>query len=653
MAPPSLLPAAGLNRPPADAAPQHGPAEVLQAAAAGLRQARTATAPGTPLHPAILDAVQQGLEACPPAPGMSEPKRRALYALYDELKQLPPQPGVGVLQRSLKVKLGAADEADVYAMAAHDAPIAQLALIHESTPDFHVQIEAMALMQKQQRVSSPPTSSLQKLALQQPGSSKRSSTDTLRAGLSAYKLKISTADQAALSSLEAAPALHAQAYVDAPVSKVLLKQAYAHSEQEMNALLDAYRSRFPKAYSDRVYARARADIAGNANDSRLRKPLGVSLLVAENDQFLVTTTRVLGGFSKIRRALRLRDGRIFVIKEMWHDDLRPEPKSNRMTQSSKADGIDAEARDLRSINSPLAPECVLQYRTPNGTLKTSFVQEAFAGDLLNIEDRAVMPLGVVRQMIAQGARGLQGIHAQGALHNDLKPENMLFNPNAPAERMFVVSDVGLMAAQGDNRFRGTPNYMPSQVGREPRVEQSDVWSLAVSAFEMISRLPSPFAPSDDLGPLEVGDNYARWQMVYKDYTKWFADLPRSENGELDVDEWFERAVPGVQAFRERAAAAYAQNQEFSEPTPFDAFFMPLLQADEAGSTFAYALECMMDPDPRQRHAASRVAAYMTNLESTEDDLEATKTFVKKIGTPRARQAEDLLLSAYYELHRSK
>ncbi|MDI1475900.1 serine/threonine-protein kinase [Polyangium sp. y55x31] len=91
---------------------------------------------------------------------------------------------------------------------------------------------------------------------------------------------------------------------------------------------------------------------------------------------------------------------------------------------------------------------------------------------------------ILEQIIA----GLGAAHAQGVLHRDLKPENVMIC----REGRVALVDFGLarsftheLTASGSRA--GTPAYMsPEQIRGEPLDARSDVFSLGILAFELLS-----------------------------------------------------------------------------------------------------------------------------------------------------------------------
>jgi hypothetical protein len=102
-----------------------------------------------------------------------------------------------------------------------------------------------------------------------------------------------------------------------------------------------------------------------------------------------------------------------------------------------------------------------------------------------------------RRILAGVAAALAAAHAHGLVHRDVKPGNILLEP---ASNRVLVADFGLAAAISNDgpgaedpaltaagMVIGTPMYMsPEQAGGEPNNDRSDVYSLGVVAYELLT-----------------------------------------------------------------------------------------------------------------------------------------------------------------------
>lgn len=130
------------------------------------------------------------------------------------------------------------------------------------------------------------------------------------------------------------------------------------------------------------------------------------------------------------------------------------------------------------------------------------VMELIDGQPLSrlIADQRVLPIDRVVHITSQIAEALAAAHALGIVHRDLKPDNVMIMRRGSDTDFVKVLDFGIAKTVadegGDNLTKtgfvlGTPVYMsPEQLMGENLDGRSDIYSLAIIAYEMLSgRLP--------------------------------------------------------------------------------------------------------------------------------------------------------------------
>ena len=123
-----------------------------------------------------------------------------------------------------------------------------------------------------------------------------------------------------------------------------------------------------------------------------------------------------------------------------------------------------------------------------------FVMEYVQGETLFrlVKQQKTIPEAKALDIARQVARGLRHAFAQGLIHRDIKPQNILITPEGQAK----VCDFGLatelksddaLLGENDENVHTTPAYAsPEQCRAEPLDHRTDMYSLGVTLYEMLT-----------------------------------------------------------------------------------------------------------------------------------------------------------------------
>ena len=97
------------------------------------------------------------------------------------------------------------------------------------------------------------------------------------------------------------------------------------------------------------------------------------------------------------------------------------------------------------------------------------------------------------RLLAPVAEAVDHAHRAGIVHRDIKPANIMVQPGGPPKLMdFGVAKIEASVMTTAGQILGSPSYMsPEQIAGENVTSRSDLYSLAVVAYEMLTGQP-PF-----------------------------------------------------------------------------------------------------------------------------------------------------------------
>ena len=142
-----------------------------------------------------------------------------------------------------------------------------------------------------------------------------------------------------------------------------------------------------------------------------------------------------------------------------------------------------------------------------------------------IQDQGPLELKEILRIGMQTARGLAAAHAQGLVHRDVKPSNILLD--GTVERA-LLTDFGLARAVDDASITrtgiiaGTPQYMSPEQARGGSVDaRSDLFGLGCVLYAMCTGRP----------PFRADSSYAILRMITDDEPRSIREI------NPDIPEW--------------------------------------------------------------------------------------------------------------------
>jgi serine/threonine-protein kinase len=231
-----------------------------------------------------------------------------------------------------------------------------------------------------------------------------------------------------------------------------------------------------------------------------------------------------GQTSQVWEAVEANSGRHFALKVLLPE--RAQDPVHRAMLFHEA-----------SVGQKMAHPNIIRIVDVNKDIKFPyFVMEFFPGGSLKqrlMRKQHDFVKDHIETIFKQAATGLAFMNAQGWVHRDVKPDNMLVN-SAGELRMIDFALAQRVARQGllsrlfkrRGKAQGTRSYMsPEQIRGLPLDGRADMYSFAVSAFELVTGRP-PFraATPTELLHKHITEPAPNPRIYNPDVTQEFADL---------------------------------------------------------------------------------------------------------------------------------
>ncbi|HVG07957.1 MAG TPA: protein kinase [Thermoanaerobaculia bacterium] len=197
-----------------------------------------------------------------------------------------------------------------------------------------------------------------------------------------------------------------------------------------------------------------------------------------------------GGMGVVYKAEDLRLERTVALKFLPPELTRDPVAKARFLQEARA----ASALEHPNI-------CTIHEvdETEDGQLYLAM--PAYDGETLKRKvENGPLPLEEAIGFAIQAGQGLAKAHRQGIVHRDIKPANLIVTGDA----IVKILDFGLAKLAGAAGLTragfclGTPSYMSPEQARGEVDQRTDLWSLGVVLYEMVTGRP-PFRADTDQG----------------------------------------------------------------------------------------------------------------------------------------------------------
>ena len=163
---------------------------------------------------------------------------------------------------------------------------------------------------------------------------------------------------------------------------------------------------------------------------------------------------------------------------------------------AKGEARDRFLREARVVGQLSHPNVITLHDMgiEEATQTPYLVMELIDGTPLDrLLEKGTLPLPRACAWVAHAAEALEAAHNRGVIHGDVKPANILITTDGKVK----LTDFGMARVAkrdaGDTPLLGTPAYWcPEQIMGRPQDARSDIFSLGVVLYEMVTGT-QPFA----------------------------------------------------------------------------------------------------------------------------------------------------------------
>ncbi|CAE7330466.1 unnamed protein product [Symbiodinium natans] len=251
----------------------------------------------------------------------------------------------------------------------------------------------------------------------------------------------------------------------------------------------------------------------------LRRTAEAALQRRWAEEFLVCETLGRGSSGVVHRVKRLRDGRIFAMKEVPTRLLREKDRQSLLQEVALMQKMSwPTIVSLTSAweNRQQRLHYMVMPFMEGGSLK-SRISSALVGDAEGADPltRSTSSFSIREKHLGawylQCLHGVAYLHMQGVLHRDIKPDNLLLGQGGVCLQLGDFGSAMRLPGKGPHPQKDayveapitTPLYSAPEVAKSQRTSAaSDMWSVGATFYEAITL--QTLAPPRFAGPQELG-----------------------------------------------------------------------------------------------------------------------------------------------------
>ncbi|CAK91783.1 unnamed protein product (macronuclear) [Paramecium tetraurelia] len=207
-----------------------------------------------------------------------------------------------------------------------------------------------------------------------------------------------------------------------------------------------------------------------------------------NESYLIKEMIGQGGFGKVYKVVHKQTGMIRAVKMILKEKMKQEDEERLLEETAILMDIDH-------------PNIVKLYEIFSDTYSYYLVSEYCEGGELfqKIKLVSILTEKEIANFMKQILSAVSYCHQKGIVHRDLKPENILFDQKHDQASIKIIDFGASAKLQNCEKLQkriGTPFYVAPEVLDANYDEKSDIWSLGVILYILLSGYP-PFMGTNE------------------------------------------------------------------------------------------------------------------------------------------------------------